>query len=81
LDTIPAEIFVPQHICGKWACRCYQNLMQQSAVAQMIAGDILAAGLVAHTLVSCFVDHVPYYRQKSINTHLKMHTARSTLAN
>jgi transposase len=39
-----------------------------------------AAGLVAHTLVSRFVDHIPYYRQEEINARSGVHTPRSTLA-
>ena len=37
-------------------------------------------GLVAHTLVSRFVDHLPYYRQEAINARSNVHTPRSTLA-
>lgn len=80
LDIIPAEFFVHRHIYGKWACRCCQCLVQETAVAQIIDGGIPAAGLVAHTLISRFVDHVPYYRQESINARSKVHTPRSTLA-
>jgi hypothetical protein len=36
--------------------------------------------LVVHTLISCFVDQVPYYRQESINARSKVHSPRSTLA-
>ena len=80
LDIIPAEFFVHRHIYGKWACRCCQCLVQEAAVAQIIDGGIPAAGLVAHTLISRFVDHVPYYRQESINARSKVHTPRSTLS-
>ena len=80
LDIIPAEFFVHRHIYGKWACRCCQCLVQEAAVPQIIDGGIPAAGLVAHTLISRFVDHVPYYRQESINARSKVHTLRSTLA-
>ena len=38
------------------------------------------AGLMAHTLVSRFVDHLPYYRQEQINARAGVHTPRSTLA-
>ena len=38
------------------------------------------AGLVAHTLISRFVDHLPYYRQEPINARSGVHTPRSTLA-
>jgi transposase len=35
---------------------------------------------VAHTLISRFVDHLPYYRQEAINARCGVHTPRSTLA-
>ena len=38
------------------------------------------AGLVAHTLVARFVDHLPYFRQEQINARSGVHTPRSTLA-
>jgi transposase len=80
LGIIPAEFFVHRHIYGKWACHCCQCLVQEAVVAQIIDGSIPAAGLVTHTLISRFVDHVPYYRQESINARSKVHTPRSTLA-
>lgn len=46
----------------------------------MIDKGMPAAGLVAHTLVSRFVDHIPYYRQEEINARSGVHTPRSTLA-
>lgn len=39
-----------------------------------------AAGLIAHTMVSHFVDHLPYYRRETINARSKVYTPRSTLA-
>ncbi|SFO89544.1 Transposase [Variovorax sp. OK605] len=80
LDIVPAEFFVHRHIYGKWACRCCQCLVQAPALPQIIDGGMPAAGLVAHTLISRFVDHLPYYRQKAINARSNVHTPRSTLA-
>ena len=80
LDIVPAEFFVHRHVYGKWACRCCQTLKQAPAVAEVIDGGIAASGLVAHTLISRFVDHLPYYRQESINARSGVHTPRSTLA-
>ncbi|HEX5684694.1 MAG TPA: IS66 family transposase, partial [Ideonella sp.] len=80
LDIVPAEFFVHRHIYGKWACRCCQTLKQEPAVPEVIDGGIAASGLVAHTLISRFVDHVPYYRQETINARSRVHTPRSTLA-
>ncbi len=85
LDIVPAEFFVHRHIYGKWTCRCCQRqgierLLQEPADPQIIDGGIPASGLVAHTLISRFVDHLPYYRQETINARAGVHTPRSTLA-
>ncbi|MCR6478420.1 IS66 family transposase [Variovorax sp. ZS18.2.2] len=80
LDVIPAEFFVQRHIYGKWACRCCQCLVQEAAAPQIIDGGMPSAGLVAHTMISHFVDHLPYYRMEFINARSDVHTPRSTLA-
>ena len=80
LDIVPAEFFVHRHVRGKWACKCCQTLAQEPVEPQVIDKGMPAAGLVAHTLVSRFVDHIPYYRQEEINARSGVHTPRSTLA-
>jgi transposase len=80
LDIIPAEFFVHRHIYGKWVCRCCQLLKQQPAIAEVIDAGLPASGLLAHTLISRFADHLPYYRQEAINARAGVHTPRSTLA-
>jgi transposase len=80
LDIIPAEFIVHRHVRGKWACRCCQTLVQEPVAPQIVDKGQPTAGLVAHTLVSRFVDHVPYYRQEQINARSGVHTPRSTLA-
>jgi transposase len=80
LDIVPAEFFVHRHIYGKWACRCCQVLKQAPSQPELIEGGIAASGLVAHTLISRFVDHLPYYRQEGVNARSGVHTPRSTLA-
>ena len=81
LDIVPAEFFVQRHIYGKWACKCCQLLVQQPAAPAIIDGGMPASGLVAHTLISRFVDHLPpYYRKEAINARSGVHTPRSTLA-
>ena len=67
LDIVPAEFFVHRHVHGKWACKFCQLLVQEPVAAQIIDGGMPASGLVAHTLISRFVDHLPYYRQEAIN--------------
>ena len=80
LDVIPAEFFVHRHIRGKWACRCCQTLVQEPVDPQIIDKGIPTAGLVAHTMISHFVDHLPYYRIEQINARSDVVTPRSTLA-
>ena len=80
LDIVPAEFFVHRHIRGKWVCKCCQLLRQEPAAPQIIDKGQPSAGLIAHTLVSRFVDHLPYYRQAQINARSGVHTPRSTLA-
>jgi transposase len=80
LDIVPAEFFVHRHIRGKWACKCCQQLVQEPVDPQIIDKGVPTAGLVAHTLVSHFVDHLPYYRLEQINARSGVHTPRSTLA-
>ncbi len=80
LDVIPAEFIVHRHVRGKWACRCCQTLVQEPVAPQVVEKGQPTAGLVAHTLVSRFVDHLPYYRQEQINARSGVHTPRSTLA-
>ena len=80
LDIVPAEFFVHRHIRGKWACKCCQRLVQEPVDPQIIDKGVPTAGLVAHTLVAHFVDHLPYYRLEQINARSGVHTPRSTLA-
>ena len=85
LDIVPAEFFVHRHIYGKWTCRCCQRqgverLVQEPADPQIIDGGIAASGFAAHILISRFVDHLPYYRQETINARSGVHTPRSTLS-
>ena len=80
LDIVPAEFFVHRHIRGKWACKCCQTLVQEPVDPQIIDNGIPTAALLAHLLVSRFVDHLPYYRIEKINARSGVHTPRSTLA-
>jgi transposase len=80
LDIVPAQFFVQRQIRGKWTCKCCQLLVQEPAAPQVFDNALPTPGLQAHTVVSRFVDHIPYYRQEQINARSGVHTARSTLA-
>jgi hypothetical protein len=80
LDIVPAQFFVQRQIRGKWACKCCQLLVQEPAAPQVFDNALPTPGLQAHTVVSRFVDHIPYYRQEQSNARAGVHTPRSTLA-
>ena len=80
LDIVPTQFFVQRQIRGKWACRCCQLLVQEPAAPQVFDNALPTPGLQAHTVISRFVDHLPYYRQEQINARSGVHTPRSTLA-
>jgi len=80
LDIVPAEFLVHRHFRGKWVCKCCQHLVQESVEPQIIDKGVPTAGLIAHTMVAHFVDHLPYYRLEAINARSGVHTPRSTLA-
>ena len=80
LDIVPAQFFVQRQVRGKWACKCCQLLVQEPAAPQVFDNALPTPGLQAHTVVSRFVDHLPYYRQEQTNARAGVHTPRSTLA-
>ena len=80
LDIVPAQFFVQRQIRGKWACQCCQLMRQEPAAVQVFEGGLPTPALQAHTVISRFVDHVPYYRQEQINARSGVHTPRATLA-
>ena len=80
LDIVPAQFFVQRQIRGKWACRCCQLMVQEPAAPQVFDNALPTPGLQAHTVISRFIDHLPYYRQEQINARSGVHTPRSTLA-
>ena len=80
LDIVPAQFFVQRQIRGKWACKCCQLLVQEPAAPQVFDNALPTPGLQAHTVISRFVDHIPYHRQEQINARAGIHTPRSTLA-
>jgi transposase len=80
LDIVPAQFFVQRQIRGKWACKCCQLMVQEPAAPQVFENALPTPGLQAHTVISRFVDHLPYYRQEQINARAGVHTPRSTLS-
>jgi transposase len=85
LDYRPAALFVRQIIRPTYACRYCERAGDNPHMAQPplppepIPRGTAAAGLLAHVLVSKYVDHLPLYRQESILGRLGWEVTRSTL--
>jgi transposase len=65
LDYIPGKIEVLRHIYPKYACSCCKDGVTTAPTASVpFAGGLAAPGLLAHVVVSKFIEHMPLYRQR-----------------
>jgi len=80
LEYVPARFKVIRHVRPKWVCRCCEHIAQVPAPSRPIARGLAGPGLLAHVLVSKFVDHLPLYRQSEIYAREGVELERSTLA-
>jgi transposase len=85
LDYRPASLFVRQVVRPTYVCRFCERSGDDPQVVrpplppEPIPRGTAAAGLLAHILVSKYVDHMPLYRQESILARLGWEVNRSTL--
>jgi transposase len=85
LDYRPASLFVRQVVRPSYACRVCERagddpqIVQPALPPEPIPRGTAAAGLLAHVIVSKYVDHLPLYRQESILGRLGWAVTRSTL--
>ena len=66
LDVKPAEFFVQKIIRPVLTCAQCETLLTTPTAPEIIDGGIPAPGLLAHVLISKYVDHIPLYRQREI---------------
>jgi transposase len=85
LDYRPASLFVRQIVRPTYACRSCERaggdpqMIQRPLPPEPIPRGTAAAGLLAHVIVSKYVDHLPLYRQEAILGRLGWGVTRSTL--
>ena len=92
LDYQPAALFVVEHVRFKYVCpRCVlasdpvanpdtpSPVVTAAKPAQPIERGLPGPGLLAHVVVSKFVDHLPLHRQVPILARHGMQLSRSTL--
>lgn len=67
LKFIPASISVIQHVRPKYACRpCQEGVRIAPMPVLLLPKTMATPELVAHTIVSKYIDHLPLHRQESI---------------
>jgi len=82
LDFIPARLKVIEHIRYKYGCRhCEEGVKTAQLPKQPIPKSIATPGLLAHVIVSKFVDHLPLYRQEKIFNRAGIDIPRATTCN
>lgn len=82
LDYVPAQFKVRVIRRPRYGCRaCEGAPVQAPAPARPIDGGLPSEGLIAHVLVSKYLDHLPLYRQAQIYTRQGIALDRSSLTN
>jgi transposase len=85
LDYRPASLIVRQIVRPTYACRSCERaghdaqIVQRPLPPEPIPRGTAATGLLAHVIVSKYVDHLPLYRQEAILGRLGWNVTRSTL--
>jgi transposase len=80
LEYQPGKLFVIQNVYPKYACSCCKEAVVAAAPAPApIPKGLPGPGLLAHVLVSKFVEHLPLYRQQDVLTRHGVFLSRSTL--
>jgi transposase len=80
LDYQPASLFVVEHAEHSYACAaCQGQVVRAHKAPQILEKGLPGPGLLAHVIVSKYVDHLPLYRQEQIFHRQGIELARSTL--
>lgn len=79
LDVIPPQLKVLRYVRPKYACKsCQENVSIAALPDLLLPKSIAAPGLVAYTITSKYVDHLPLYRQKQIWQRYGIHIPRNS---
>jgi transposase/uncharacterized coiled-coil protein SlyX len=80
LEYEPASFVVIETVRAKYACpHCHAGVTEAPAPPQAIEKALAGEGLLAHVVVSKYVDHLPLYRLEQIFAREKIDLSRSTL--
>jgi transposase len=80
LEYVPASWKVIAHVRPRLSCRACEAIVQAPATGLLARRLRHGPGLIAHTLVAKYADHLPLYRQSEIHERNGIEIDRSTLA-
>jgi len=80
LDYIPARFRVIRHVRPRVACRTCEQIRQAPAVALPLPKVMASSALLAHLVVSRFVDHQPWNRQSAILRRVGLNIDRDVMS-
>jgi transposase len=79
LDYVPARVRVIETVRPKYACpACHAGVTQAPAPPQAVERSLATEGLLAHIVVSKYVDHLPLYRLERIFDREHLELSRAT---
>jgi transposase len=80
LDYVPASLRVIETARLTYACaRCHEGVVTAPAPPQAIEKSLAGEGLLAHVVISKYVDHLPLHRLEGIFLRQGVDLSRSTL--
>jgi len=80
LEYVPASFFVLETARLKYACpRCHDGVVEATAPPQALEKSLAGEGLLAHVVVSKYVDHLPLHRLEGIFVRHGLDLSRTTL--
>lgn len=80
LEYQPASFIVIETVRAKYACpHCHEGVVEAPAPPQAIEKSLAGEGLLAHVVVSKYVDHTPLHRLAGIFAREGVDLSRTTL--
>jgi transposase len=80
LEYEPARFIVVETVRAKYACAaCHDGVVEAPAAPQAVEKSLAGEGLLAHVVVSKYVDHLPLHRLSGIFAREGLDLSRSTL--
>jgi transposase len=80
LEYEPARFVVIETVRPKYACQyCHEGVVEAPAPPQAVEKSLAGEGLLAHVVVSKYVDHLPLHRLEGIFAREGIELPRSTL--